>query len=409
MKGGDNIKVLRTEQQQICKGHPMYNVVTDFCIRSKNFYNYALYVTRQEFIFNNKWIRYQDLQKTLKDTEPYKQLMSQSSQCVLQVLERNWKSYFNGIKEWKRSPQKFLRMPRLPNYKKKNGKFVWLLKNNQSYIKDGRLYFRLKVFNGYSFKTNVKDRLYAIRFVPQNDYYTLEIIYEKEIKNKETYNTNCVSIDLGVNNFVTMTNNVGLQPIVINGKGIKSINQYYNKQRAKLMKDLIHRNGQHWSHELDTLNRKRYNRIKNFMHHTSKYIAKYCIDNNIDNLVVGLNKTWKQDCKLGDKVTQTFTFIPYDLLIRQLKYKCEEYGIQCIETEESYTSGTSFLDDEKPIKENYNKKRRVNRGLFKSNNGILINSDVNGSLQIMKKVFPKALSDGIVGNLTPVVINVCKM
>ena len=387
----------------------MYNVITDFCIRSKNFYNYALYITRQEFIFNNKWIRYQDLQKTLKDSEPYKQLMSQSSQCVLQILERNWKSYFNGIKEWKRSPQKFLGMPRLPNYKKKNGKFTWFLKNNQTYIKDGRLYFRLKVFNGYSFKTNVTGRLISIRFVPQNDYYTLEIVYEKEVKNKEAYNTNCASIDLGVNNFVTMTNNVRLQPIVINGKGIKSVNQYYNKQRAKLMKDLIHRNKQHWSHELDTLNRKRYNRIKNFMHHTSKYIVKYCIDNNIDNLVVGLNKTWKQDCKLGDKVTQTFTFIPYDLLIKQLKYKCDEHGIQFTTIEENYTSGTSFLDNELPTKENYNKKRRIKRGLFKSNNGTLINSDVNGSLQIMKKVFPKALSDGIVGNLTPVVINVCKM
>lgn len=387
----------------------MYNVITDFCIRSKNFYNYALYITRQEFIFNNKWVRYQDLQKTLKDTEPYKQLMSQSSQCVLQVLERNWKSYFNGIKEWKRNPHKFLGMPRLPNYKKKNSKFVWFLKNNQTYIKNGRLYFKLKVFNGYSFKTNATGRLISIRFIPQNDYYTLEIIYEKEIKNKEAYNTNCASIDLGVNNFITMTNNVGLQPIIVNGKGIKSVNQYYNKQRAKLMKDLIHRNNQYWSHKLDTLNRKRYNRIKNFMHNVSKFVVDYCIENNIDNLIVGLNKTWKQDCKLGDKTTQTFTFIPYDLLIKQLKYKCDECGIQFLDTEENYTSGTSFLDGEEPIKENYNKSRRIKRGLFKSNNGTLINSDVNGSLQIMKKVFPKAMTDGIVGNLTPVVINVCKM
>ena len=387
----------------------MYNVVTDFCIRSKNFYNYALYVTRQEFINNHRWIRYQELQKTLKGDKPYKELMSQSSQCVLQVLDRNWKSYFNAIKVWKRDMYGFLGMPRLPNYKKKDGKFTWFLKNNQCYLKDDKLYFKLKIFNGYGFKTNIKGRVVSIRFVPQNDYYTLEIVYEKEIKNKETYNTNCASVDLGVNNFITMTNNVGLQPIIVNGKGIKSINQFYNKQRAKLMKDTIHRNNQHWSHALDTLNRKRYNRIKNFIHHTSRFIVKYCIDNNIDNLVVGLNKTWKQECKLGDKTTQSFTFIPYDLLIKQLKYKCDECGIQFIDTEENYTSGTSFLDGEEPNKENYNKKRRIKRGLFKSNNGVLINSDVNGSLQIMKKVFPKALSDGIVGNLTPVVINVCKM
>ena len=387
----------------------MYNTITDYCIRSKNFYNFALYYTRQEFINNNKWIRYQELQKSLKDSEPYKQLMSQSSQCVLQVLDRNWKSYFEGIKDWKINKYSYFGMPKIPNYKRKDGKFTWFLKNNQAYIKDGRLYFKLKVFNGYSFKTNFQGRLYAIRFVPQNDYYTLEIVYEKEIKSKETYNTNCASIDLGVNNFVTMTNNVGLQPIVINGKGIKSVNQYYNKQRAKIISDLIHRNNQYWSHKLSILNRKRYNRIKNFIHHTSKYIVDYCIIHNIDNLVIGHNKKWKDGCNLGDKTTQTFTFIPYEMLINQLKYKCDECGIQFIETEENYTSGTSFLDDEEPIKENYTKKRRVKRGLFKSNNGILINSDVNGSLQIMKKVFPKALSDGIVGNLTPVVINVCKM
>lgn len=401
--------VIRVEQQEIKKGHPMYDTITDFCIRSKNFYNYALYYIRQEFINNGEWLRYQTLQKKLKNEEPYKRLMSQSSQCVLQILEKNWKSYFESVKDWSKNPDKYLGMPKIPNYKKKDGKFVWFLKNNQAYIKDGRLYFKLKVFNGYSFKTNFQGRLYAIRFIPQNDYYTLEIVYEKEIKNKGAYNTNCASIDLGVNNFVTMTNNVGLQPIVINGKGIKSVNQYYNKQRAKLLSEVTKRNNKYWSHALDTLNRKRYNRIKNFMHHTSKYIVKYCIDNNIDNLAIGLNKTWKQECKLGDKTTQTFTFIPYDLLIKQLKYKCDECGIQCITNEESYTSGTSFLDDEEPIKENYNKKRRVKRGLFKSNNGVLINSDVNGSLQIMKKAFPKALADGIVGNLTPVVINVCKM
>lgn len=405
-------KALRTERQQICKGHPMYNIITDFCIRSKNFYNYALYYTRQKFINENYSCGYYEMQKIMKTTEPYKNLMSQSSQCILKLLEKNWKSYFIAIKDWKLNPHKYLAMPKLPNYKPKNGKFTWFLKNNQADIIDGRLKFKLKVFNGYTFKTNIKEgRLYAIRFVPQNDYYTLEIIYEKEIEDKIEYNTNVASIDLGINNFITMTNNVGLKPIVINGKGIKSVNQYYNKQRAKIVSEISKRNNKYWCKRLDTLNRKRYNRVLNFIHHASKYIVKYCKDNNIDNLVVGLNKTWKQDCKLGDRVTQNFTFIPYNTLIKQLEYKCEEYGIQFLTTEENYTSGTSFLDNEKPIKQNYNKKRRVKRGLFQSNNGKLINSDVNGSLQIMKKVFPNAFNKGygIVGNLTPIVINIYNM
>ena len=157
------------------------------------------------------------------------------------------------------------------------------------------------------------------------------------------------------------------------------------------------------------MNKKQYNRVHNFMHNSSRFVVDYCKENSIDNLVIGLNKTWKQECNINDKATQNFTFIPYDKFIQQLEYKCQDEGIRISVVEESYTSGTSFLDNEEPIKENYNKKRRVSRGLFKSNNELLINADVNGSMQIMKKVYPNAFSYGLEGNLTPVVINVCKM
>lgn len=403
------VKTTKAERQQICRGHPMYNTIKDYCVRSNNMYNYALYVVRQEFINNGNYLNYYDTQRLLKDSEPYKHLMSQASQCVLQVLDRNWKSYFVAIKDWQKNPHKYLGMPKLPKYRDKGKPFTWFLKNNQTYIKDGRLYFKLKCMNGYSFKTGVTDRLIAVRFVPMNNYFTLEIVYEKFIDEKVEYNDRIAAIDLGVNNFVTLTNNVGLQPIVINGKGIKSINQYYNKQRAKMMCDLSRRNNTYWSDRLETLNKKRYNRIHNFIHNSSRFIVGYCKENDIDNLVVGLNKTWKQECKMNDKSTQNFVFIPYDKLIKQLEYKCLESGIRLKVIDESYTSGTSFLDNEEPIKENYNKSRRIKRGLFKSNNGLLINSDVNGSMQIMKKVYPNAHCYGLEGNLTPVVINVCKM
>ena len=403
------MKVWRAERQQISKNHIMYGTIKDYCIRSNNMYNFALYTVRQEFINNNNYLNYYDTQKLLKDSEPYKHLMSQASQCVLQLVDRSFKSYFKAIKDWKKNPSKYLGMPKLPKYRDKGKPFTWFLKNNQTYIKDGRLYFKLKCMNGYSFKTGVTGRLIAVRFVPQNNYFTLEIIYEKEIEDKTEYNDRIAAIDLGVNNFVTLTNNVGLQPIVINGRGIKSVNQYYNKQRAKMMSDLKKRNGLNWSNRLDTLNKKRYNRVHNFMHSSSRFVVDYCKENNIDNLVIGLNKTWKQECNINDKATQNFTFIPYDKFIQQLEYKCQDEGIRISVVEESYTSGTSFLDNEEPIKENYNKKRRVMRGLFKSNNELLINADVNGSMQIMKKVYPNAFSYGLEGNLTPVVINVCKM
>lgn len=403
------MNVWRAERQQISKNHIMYGTIKDYCIRSNNMYNFALYTVRQEFINNNNYLNYYDTQKLLKDSEPYKHLMSQASQCVLQLVDRSFKSYFKAIKDWKKNPSKYLGMPKLPKYRDKGKPFTWFLKNNQTYIKDGRLYFKLKCMNGYSFKTGVTGRLIAVRFVPQNNYFTLEIIYEKEIEDKTEYNDRIAAIDLGVNNFVTLTNNVGLQPIVINGRGIKSVNQYYNKQRAKMMSDLKKRNGLNWSNRLDALNKKQYNRVHNFMHNSSRFVVDYCKENSIDNLVIGLNKTWKQECNINDKATQNFTFIPYDKFIQQLEYKCQDEGIRISVVEESYTSGTSFLDNEEPIKENYNKKRRVSRGLFKSNNELLINADVNGSMQIMKKVYPNAFSYGLEGNLTPVVINVCKM
>ena len=203
------------------------------------------------------------------------------------------------------------------------------------------------------------------------------------------------------------TNNIGLNPIIINGKGIKSINQYYNKRLAKEKSLLKLRHGKDWPKKLDSITFKRYQRIKNYMHNASAYVVKWCVENDIDTLVVGKNKEWKQSIDMGKQSNQKFVSIPYQMLLQQFKYKCENVGIKYVETEESYSSGTSFLDGEEPIKQNYDKSRRIERGLFRSNYGLLINSDVNGSLQIMMKVFPNAFNGrhGIEGVLTPIVIN----
>lgn len=405
------MKIHRVERQQINKGHPMYNTIRNYCIKSNNMYNYALYVVRQEFINNGRYLNYHDTQKLLKTSKPYKDLMSQASQCVLQVLDRSWKSYFVAIKDWQKNPSKYLGMPKLPKYRDKGKPFTWFVKNNQVFIENGVLKFKLKCLGGIygeGIKTKVEGRLVSIRFVPQNDYFTLEIIYEKHVNQEIVENNRICAIDLGVNNFATLSNNVGLRPLIVNGKGIKSINQYYNKSLSKTIGCVINRNNKYWCNKANVLNRKRYNRIHNFMHNASRFVINYCVENDIKTLVVGLNKKWKQKCSIGDKNTQKFVFVPYNKFIQQLEYKCQEVGIRFITTNESYTSGTSFLDNEEPIKESYNKNRRIFRGLFKSENG-LINSDVNGSLQIMKKVFPNAFSYGIVGNLTPLVINVCKI
>jgi putative transposase len=403
-----------TEQQQIRPDHPLYNLIDQFCFYSKELYNRANFVIRKDYFTHKdyKWIRYRKVDKMFQGTPEYKNLMSQASQCTLQVLDRNWKSFIEGKKAYDKDNSKFLGKPHPPKYKDYDGRFTWFLKNNQIYFENGYLWFKMRIFNGYKFHTHLtdKDRIVSIRFVPKGSIYVFEVVYEIEIPDALQGNsTRIASIDLGLNNFVTLTNNIGLRPIIINGKGAKSINQYYNKRRAELQSTLKIRNDIDWSKKLSAITLKRNNRIKNFVHHVSKAIVDWCVLNNIDTLVCGLNDTWKQDSNMGTRINQNFIQLPYRMLVDQLNYKCENNRIRFITNEESYTSGTSFLDDELPIKENYNKSRRVKRGLFKSNTGRYINSDVNGSLQIMRKVFPDAISaTAIEGDLTPLVLNVIK-
>jgi len=404
-----DIKSNRVEQHLIKRSHPLWKVVDENCLYSKNLYNLGMYAIRQEFIRNGKWIRYKELDKLLQQTDAYKELMSQPAQQTLSALDKVWKSFFAGIKDWKKHPQKYLGRPKLPKYKDKDGRYIWFIKNNSCRIKDGRLQFIIKRLHGVSFPVRTEGRLICVRFIPRGSCYVMEVVLEVEVPDAPTGEpTRIAGIDLGINNFATVANNIGLNPIIINGRSVKAVNQFYNKRKAHMQSDLKKRNNQHWSRALDELNMKRFNRIKTFMHTASKRIVNWCMENQIDTLVCGLNKEWKQECNIGKTTNQKFVYIPYDMFIKQLEYKCQNVGIRFILTEESYTSGTSFLDGELPCKENYDKSRRIKRGLFQSGNG-LINSDVNGSLQILMKVFPDAFSYGIEGVLTPTIISVAKV
>lgn len=399
------MNVQRCEQIIIKKNHPKFKIIDEMCFNSKNLYNEANYVIRQEFIENGNYINYYDMNKEFKTHENYKLTFSQPANCTLRLLDKNWKSYFKAIKDWKEHPNKYLGMPKLPKYLPKDGRFPWMIPNNQlvyDYEKS-TIYIRNRHMNDYDWHCRCLGRPIQVRFIPHGNHYTMEIIYEIEIEDidKDMVSERIAAIDIGVDNLVTMTNNIMESPIIINGKPLKSINQQYNKQKAKMQSDLMKRNGQHWSNKLETLSYKRNQRIKNYMHNTSALIIKWCVEHNIDTLVVGKNDTWKQE----KKHMQNFTSIPYEMLLGQLQYKCENAGIKYIEVNEAYTSGTSYLDNESPTNENYNKERRVQRGLFQAKN-TLINADVNGSLQIMRKVFPDSYTGyGIEVDLTPIIIN----
>lgn len=405
-----NMIVHRIEQQIIRKSHPLWNTIDKMCFNAKNLYNYANYIIRQEYLKSKTYIPYKKMNFNLKTHQQYKDCMSQPANCVLRLLDKNWKSFFEGLKNYQKNPSKFLGRPQLPKYLKKNGRYLWMIPNNICYFdkENNELKFHMKLLNKIKWKCRCQGRLIQVRFVPRGCVYVMEIVSEIEVSDTVESDNRIVGIDLGINNLITASNNIGKQPFIINGRGLKSINQFYNKRRADLQSELKRRNNKDWSEKLDVITQKRFNRIKNYMHNASSYVIKWCVENQIDTLVVGHNDEWKQKVKLKRANNQNFTYIPYDMLIKQLTYKCENVGIRFIETEESYTSGTSFLDGELPCKENYNKNRRIKRGLFQSKKG-LINSDVNGSLQIIRKVFPNAFSYGIEVCLTPTVINAVKM
>ena len=387
------MKVNRVEQQIIRKNNPIYNVVDQYCFYSKNVYNQANYIIRQEFINNNNKISAYDVQKLMQPMNCYKECGSQAAQKTIQLVDKMWKSYFKAIKDWKKNPSKYLGMPKLPKYLPKDGRQVFMLKNIQCSLNSGQFRIAFKPFGGYTVNTHAVGKLMQCRFVPKADYYVMEIVYEIEVPDVVEERIRICSIDLGTENLVTMVNNVGLQPIVIKGGAIKSANQFYNKRKAEIQSQLKKETGRDWSKNLQKLTDKRYEKIKYLMHCASKKVANYCVENKIDTLIIGLNKKWKQE----NENKQNFTYIPFDMLISQIQSKCEEYGIEVVMTEETYTSGTSFLDKEQPIKENYNKERRVYRGLFIANNGKTINADVNGAYQIMKKVVPDVFNEGIEG------------
>lgn len=398
------MKVQRVEQIIIKKSHPKFKIIDEMCFHSKNLYNEANYIIRQKFIESGEYINYYDMNKEFKTHENYKACFSQPANCTLRLLDKNWKAYFKSIKDWKEHHGKYLGMSKLPNYLPKDGRFPWMIPNNQLYYdyEKSTIYIRNRLMNDFDWYSRCMGRPIQVRFIPHDSYYAMEIVYEIEIEDiNADINNRIASVDIGVDNLITLVNNIGESPLIINGKPLKAINQQYNKQKAKVQSDLMKRNGQSWSKKLEDLTTKRHFRIKNYLHNASALVIKWCIEHNIDTLVIGKNDTWKQE----KKHMQNFIFIPYEMLLGQLQYKCEDVGIKYIETNEAYTSGTSYLDDELPTKENYNKERRVQRGLFQAKD-ILINADVNGSLQIMRKVFPDSYTGyGIEVNLTPTIIN----
>jgi putative transposase len=367
----------------------------DLTFKCKNLYNKANYIIRQEFISNGNYISKFDMFTMAKNFDEYKALPVRVGRGVLRTLDANWKSFFSCIKKWKTNKELFRGKPNLPKYLQKNGKFAALFyekailketKKNKG-IGFSSLKMRLSV--------KTKNKIVEIQIVPtKTNKYKINIIYDYKKEKLKQDNENYCGIDLGINNLMTVTSNkAGLNPVVVNGRPLKSINQYFNKQKAKFQSELP--KNIFTSKRINQLTFKHNCKMNDYLHKSSNFIIQFCLKNQLNTLVIGYNEFWKQKINIGSVNNQKFIQIPFHKLLWMLSYKCEKHGISITTHEESYTSKCSFLDNEIICKHEIYLGKRIKRGLFKSAKKALINADVNGSYNITKKAFPNAFANGI--------------
>lgn len=383
------------------------NALVEMCSVSKCLYNQALYEIKQTLEKENKFLFYQDLDKIMKTKTNldgninYRLLKAQVSQQNLKTLDKSIKSYFNALKEYKAHPEKFTGKPQLPNWNK--GKYRQLIFTNQSaVIKNGNIFvsktikFSIPQYDRYK---DLISNFNQIRILPKRKGTVLEceIVYEIPETHFNLDYERHASIDFGVDNLVTLVNDYS-NPVIYSGKQIKSINQYFNKRLTKLNSSLKKCQDTYTSKQKTNLYEKRERRINDILHKVSKHIVDELVKHNVGNLVVGYNSGWKDSINLGNKTNQTFVQIPYAKLVQYLKYKCESCGIYFIKNEESYTSKCDSIVLEKIGKHEKYSGKRIKRGLFQSASNKLINADVNGAMNIMRKVVGDSYASKIINS-----------
>ena len=366
------------------------------CRTSKDLYNQTLYAIITALnAEEKKYLGYVDLDRILKETLNlegtinYRLLKAQVAQQTIKIVDKSVKSYFKSIKDWKKNKDKYNGMPKMPRYLPKKGYFQLVYTNQCCKIKDGKVYLSKDLSIDIPQWDKYCDKLInfqQVRILPRKDFTVIEIVYEdNSVVNEKLDPKRYASIDLGVNNFVTLVTDF-CRPLLYNGRQIKAKNQLFNKKLARLKSEAMKCNGKHSSKRIRKLYVKRNNEIEDIMHKMSRHIVRLMSENGVGNVVCGRNKGWKDSINLGSKTNQTFVQIPYERFISMLRYKCAMCGINFIEKEESYTSKCDSLSGEKICKHEAYNGKRVKRGLFQSSVGKLINADVNGALNILRKV-----------------------
>ncbi len=305
------------------------------------------------------------------------------SQICIQEKCRQWKSFYQAKKEYQRNPDKFLGRPRRPGYldPMKGRDSLVITGQNFSINEDGRI-----VMPGFLKEIRIKAKhtpVRQIRVRTDKNSIRIMLMYEQETENTKK-GKSIMGIDLGVDNLVAASLSSGGTPAIINGRPLKSINRYYNKRKALLQEVAKKSNRLDITNRMERLAEKRNNKVKDYLHKASRKVIEIAKIYDVSHIIIGNNRGWKQNVELGKRTNQTFVSIPYRMLIDMICYKAQVAGIRVSVVKESYTSGTSYLDGERPEKMFYDATRRVKRGMFKSNKGTMINADVNAAYQIIK-------------------------
>lgn len=348
-------------------------------------------------------------------------LPRQTAQQSIKKNVRDIKSYFAAMKAYEKDASKFTGKPKFPGYHRKGGHSTAILTNQDAILKP-------YTSDNYSLKLPLtkeklkighlpeNTRLKEVKIVPDNGIYIIHVILQYEIPDVTYSETpeRIAAIDMGVDNLMAVTNNCGLENLLYKGGVAKSVNRLYNKKIADIVSRQTLATKKKFTPTDDyyAVTRKRNNTLKDLFHKTAKHFISWCVENRIDTIVIGKNPLWKQECDIhSDAAKQTFVQLPFDMLRNFLKYLAESVGIRYVEREESYTSKASFLDDDyiptygvddekasfsgirgpKRYKGMY--KSSGFRGIYKTASGIYVNSDLNGSANILRKEYPDAFKD----------------
>ena len=359
----------------------------------------------------NWFLNYETLDAILKHTgnAAYYSCTSQVNQQAIRKTAASWKSYFQALKDWNRNPGKYQAKPRIPGYIREREATAHFTNQVCRLVHaGGRLYLGFANCDQFVCLGNeslIPGKLVKVEAKPRYSRYRLCITYEDALQEPAVPAApkRILGLDVGVTNFLAGVSNTGAAPFLIKGGWLKSLNQWYNKRRAKLMsavtKGSDSKHSRKTSRALSALSRKRDDKIRDFFYKTAHWIMRWCVERRIEVIVIGCSKEMKQEISIGSINNQNFVTIPYERFRSILKVVGCRYGIPVIEQEESYTSKASLLDlDEVPV---YGKEdadtavfsgNRAKRGMYVSREGKLINADINGAGNILRKAYPYAFN-----------------